>query len=372
MMDFPSDDELVTAWESGLVLAQEKLTDVGITPATPDADDPGNNWFYHPHILLATTDRAVNQHEMDEEIGGEEILEEVDVQTAAPDQNDNDAGNDDGGENFASMSDAHPELCDHLAQVINSVESEESSGSEDQSQDPGQDTEHPVPVSNTIPIPEFGNIHKSTIISKLNANPTGQLLWDRCLRVRSRQQVCNSSRMEDGSEVGLFDDVAVSSKSAVNKHILGRIIRMRNKERGVIEYHKPIDLNDAKKYPKVALTINLYAKDGSSYKRTDSNVEVLFKDVIMKVKLDSEDTNESRLVMSQHDTNALSDFVSNTRSVQGSATNRNRNRNVAPQAENVVPDDGRIRISVSPVRNAADDNIRRSTRRRNIQIWAYD
>ena len=34
--------------------------------------------------------------------------------------------------------------------------------------------------------------------------PGGQISWDRSLRVRSRQNVCNTSPVEDENDVGLY------------------------------------------------------------------------------------------------------------------------------------------------------------------------
>ena len=62
--------------------------------------------------------------------------------------------------------------------------------------------------------------------------------------------------------------------------------------------------------PSNFLTINLYSKDDTSFKSTNSNVDVLLKDVMRKVQLiDKEDTGEGQLILSQHDTNALTDFT---------------------------------------------------------------
>ena len=171
----------------------------------------------------------------------------------------------------------------------------------------------------------------------------------------------------------MYDDNAVSSKSDQNKWVLGRILRIRNRERGVVEYYKPINLSDTRKYAKVFLTVNLYNKQENVFTNTSTNVDVVLKDVIMKVNLvckdtedsSEEDTIERQFVLSQHDANTLTDFVRNTRSV--SRTSQRRNTAV----ENSGPDDGRICITVSPTQNPEDDSRRRSTRRRNIQLWAY-
>ena len=188
-MTFPSDKQFVTAWEDGLKLAQEKMMSVGICPATTDQSE--DNWFYHPHVLTGSNERELNQQMYGD---GDE-----DVNNSNGDQN---------VEESTSLPDVLPELLDHFTQV----------NDQDQESVPSED-DHVV--SNTIPIPGIGEVHKSTIVSKLNANPCGELSWDRTMRVRSKQQTCNTSHFEDGNEVGLHDDVAVSSKSDQNKWVLG-------------------------------------------------------------------------------------------------------------------------------------------------------
>ena len=64
-----------------------------------------------------------------------------------------------------------------------------------------------------------------------------------------------SSRLEDGNDVGLFDDVVVANKGAKDKWVWQKILHMRNREKDFVEYRNPIPIKNFKKYSKVHLTL---------------------------------------------------------------------------------------------------------------------
>ncbi len=101
----------------------------------------------------------------------------------------------------------------------------------------------------TLLVPQVGEVHKSTIVSLLNSNPT-KISKDRLKRVR----MCSKYEKETNStiasnEIGLFDDVAIFTKDETPSYKIVRVIRMRNRARAITEYIRPISLNDMGKYP---------------------------------------------------------------------------------------------------------------------------
>ena len=58
---FPTDEELVKAWESSLRQSQMALRGLGILPCNDDENDDSNNWFFRPNHIDATTEAGIFQ-----------------------------------------------------------------------------------------------------------------------------------------------------------------------------------------------------------------------------------------------------------------------------------------------------------------------
>ena len=84
---------------------------------------------------------------------------------------------------------------------------------------------------------------------------------------------------------------------------------MRNREKGIVEYKNPIPIVNFRKYSKVNLTLSVYSKcEDNMFICTNETMEVLLKDVIMRVTLEtSEERETDSFVMIQHDLDRVAD-----------------------------------------------------------------
>ena len=253
MHNYPSDADMVTAWALGLEEAQTKLRQLGVHPDNELHDAEQNLWFFQPELIDATTEAGIEQQmAVDDEL--------IDVRVHQ--------------ENFhveaeaEAMNMVSAELQTHLRQVAQDS---------DNDMETGDNRNEGKKVSATIQVPDVGPVHKATFFSLLNSNPNGELSKDRLKRVRARSTTQTGSVITS-NEIGIHDDVAVYIKDAgqPGRFSLGRIQRMRNKEKGTVEYTKPISLANQEKYPKLQLLMSMYQTssitDGEVfvYKATDA------------------------------------------------------------------------------------------------------
>lgn len=356
---FPTEEEMLKAWQLGLQLAQVELGECGIQPANDNHQHPDNVWFFQPHLMAGVTDaqldadglyadREDNQNVCIHVGGHQEAGDGAELHAPAA-LTDNDAT-----ELRAHLT--------HVAEAIN-MEYEQEGDSVLGSQ--------PQNVSNTLNVPGFGAVHKTTLVARLNSCPDGDLSWDRHLRVRygkhSHAAECVSDN-EAQDHVGLFDDVAlyVKDKNKSPEWRLGRVIRMRNKTRSTMDYLKPVNIHD-KKYSNLYLMVNLYTKeeDMFCYNANSPAIEYSLANVIMKVTL-TFNKSDGSYSLDQRDRAQLSEFLENARNrtTGGSTLPRRRNQ------ESAVSGEGLLILEVQPTPGTSDGQ-RTSKRTRRQRLFQH-
>ena len=190
MANFPTNEELIKAWNDGLIQAQNELrtVTVQIMPSVNDGDN--SDWFYEPHTATAA---QITQSYTDD----------------TPD----DTVENDTGESFDESDETG------LEDLFNA----EIRGQLDENLTEGESTR-----SNILNVPGYGPVHKTTIVSNFNSTSGGNLSWDRLVRVRGHK-VCSRTQSEDGNDIGLYDDIIYKTSSTV-EWALGRVLRMRKRE----------------------------------------------------------------------------------------------------------------------------------------------
>ena len=261
--DFPSDEEMAKAWEMGLREAKQKLREMGITPQD---DDESNDRHEEPPPIC---DNNMEEHYVDQ----------------------------------------YPELASHLRQMSD-CDSFEAESATTGSQASSHSLVIRSKVSLTVKVPNVGKVHKSTIFSMLNIAPGG-ISTDRLKRVKSKIPLDLGQKEKEirNNEVSLFDDVAIhvieASSSSYFK--IGRILRMRNRNKSIVEFRKPVSLGNTEKYPNLYILVNLYVKDNAteySYNdKSSSHEEFSFNSIIMKVTLHLHDS--GKFTLSTNDTKVL-------------------------------------------------------------------
>ena len=150
----------------------------------------------------------------------------------------------------------------------------------------------------------------------MDNNPDG-ISVDRLKRVKSRV-VVPTDKIPDKKEVGLFDDVAfyVKEESKAPCYRLGRVMRMRNRNRSTVEFERPVSLDDVGKFPNLHILLRLYEREDASrnykYKThvdEDSHQEVLLKHLIAPVTLEPQDN--GLMFLKENDFEILEEFLQN-------------------------------------------------------------
>ena len=178
----------------------------------------------------------------------------------------------------------------------------------------------------------------------------------------------------------MFDDVAIHVKEASSSSYLkiGRILRMRNRNKSIVEFRKPVSLGNTEKYPNLYILVNLYVKDNAieySYNdKSSSHEEFSFNSIIMKVTLDLHDS--GKFTLSTNDTKVLDDFVKNVskgkakkRSVASiSGTPSNLRTNNQTHCTSATDGEGRVVICVEG-QVSDSTSVRKSSRTRKVVIY---
>ena len=356
MRDFPTDDEITESWTKGLELAQTELKNAGVEPKDYNQEDVENRWFFHPHLLKGTTDAQLDRDGL-LAAGNDEC------------RNDNMHVQHDAGDEYAIQAqpalngDDAIELRAHFFQVADNINMNEAEN------DPVAD----VQVENTLQLPGFGAVHKSTLVAKLNSCPNGNLTWDRSIRVRygKSQQKGKPVDTETNEQVGLFDDVAVYAKERGKpaKWKLGRVIRMRNKEKSSMEYRHPVNVHDTSKYPKLYFLINLYDEKDCKYRylKGEEPVEYSLTNVIMKVTLTLDDLTLDLYSLDEHDRKRLDQFMLNTTSTHQKESRKTTRRK---NDETAVSGEGLVVLELEPA--SQKEGIRTSQRKRKQRLFLTD
>ena len=365
LSDFPLDGEMVNAWNKGLELAQAELQEAGIQPASDDLDDPANRWFFHPHLLTGVTDAQLNADGLFAEVNDQNENEGVHIHIGHHEE----AGNalDLHAPAILPSSDIN-ELRAHLTQVAVDIDIlEEDETNQEQVMCPSPK------VANTLEVPGYGAVHKSTLVAKLNSCPNGNLNWDRSMRVRygkGAQKTTWDAGRESPDYVGLYDDIAlcVREKGKPAQWKLGRVIRMRNRDRSTVEYLRPVNIHDTRKYPKLCFVVNLYSKSNNTfdYPTNTQPVEFNLSNVIMKVTLSFDGTSD-RYTLDEHDKARLDEFIVNTSSSHRKHTTTIRTK----RTQETRLDEGVVVVDVEPQPNTSN-GTRTSMRKRRQRIFFSD
>ena len=278
-------------------------------PCNDDENDDSNNWFFCPNHTDATTEAGIFQQMWQDNdnlshAAGIE-MEVVGEREEFPPENE---GNNMSG-NFA---DQYPELALHLHNVSDPdmiSESQESLNMEANQESSSGDNSN-TKVKLTLKVNGVGEVHKSIAFCLLNSSPEG-LSTDWLKRVKSRvNNYGKQSEALEPDELCLFDDVAFHIKGKPPKFKIGRVVRMRNKVRGTVEFKTPASLCKPDQFPKLQLLTNLYDEASGHYiYDSHSNREFSLSDVIMKVKLTLEGDN--KFVLDHKDRETLNEFIKN-------------------------------------------------------------
>ena len=368
MNAFPTDEEMVKEWEKGLELAQMELREAGIQPVNEDQLDPDNRWFFQPHLLTGVTDAQLDADGLYAD--GDEIYpaaQHNDVRVHIGGHQEDGDGADLNAPPQTLDASGDIELRAHFSQVADDID--RNSGTTDAEQESASDTT--VQVAHTLNVPGYGAVHKSTIVAKLNSCPNGNLTWDRTLRVRyGKVSSENISNIESYNQVGLFDDVAlyIKDQRSPPEWKLGRVIRMRNKERTTVEYIHPVNIQDTRKYPKLYFMVNMYSKNDNTfaYHSNSQPAEFNVSSVIMKVSLTFKDEAGGTYSLDDGDRQKLEDFkasVSATRPIR-----RNQRNLEISQQETAVSGEGRVVVEVLPTPHVPG-GPRTSSRKRRQRIY---
>ncbi len=356
LKDFPDDNQLIDAWNAGFRLAQQVLRDVGIKPETNNPADVNNRWFYEPHCITGVTDAQLNRemHTIDDHVGDGDVRE-FELAYVQADGNGQDVA--DFPLSHTEDVGRHLELHDHLSLVVDEVHT-------DDTVEP-----HNIKTSSTVNVPGHGPVHKSTLVSALNNSPNGNLSLDRISRVRyGNNQTKTSRNAESPDQIGLFDDVAVYVKDPGQspEWRIGRILRMRNKERGTVEYHQPISLQDAKKYPKLYLSLVMYMREQEHYiyPKNTPYIDVQLSSVIIPVSMLVSDVNPSVYILSESNKPHLQKFIENLTLRQNRAS---VSRPVRRQTEGAVAGEGAIIVEIEPTLSASG----RQQRKRRQKLYEF-
>ena len=384
MKDFPDDQSIIKYWQLGLQEAQEQLRTLGIRPESNDMDVKRNDWFFYPHRINATTEQGMYQQmwtdldDIDVAAGIEVEAGDVHEELPQPDCVNLQSVNEDQIVNCTS------ELGSYLREIANSIEEDILEGDAADTTDTlGGNANSPSDkVKLTVKVPDVGEVHKSTLISMLNSNPSN-ISTDRLKRVKSGSKYSFQEGTISGNDIGLFDDVAmyVKDKGKEPEYKIARIMRIRNRGRSVVEYRRPVNLDNMEKYPNLWVLTNIYEQHGSTYTYTTSNtnVEFQFSTIILKVSLEC--TADGKFKLEDSDKKKLDEFLDhvkkpslqNKRNKSSSASCNQRRQPSRSHA--AVEGEGRIVLHDEPNHeqvNDSNEGLRRSGRRRRFIIYEQD
>jgi hypothetical protein len=224
-------------------------------------------------------------------------------------------------------------------------------------------------LNRSIPCIFAGAVHKSTLISMLNADP--QLSKDRLKRVRftgtvEGTQPSLTPTVECRTEVSLFSDVAIFVKDRAGpaEYRLGRVQRIRNEgSRGMIEYKRPVAIADTDKFPKLRILVSMYEKRDSLYVFTAEKVEFTLWNIAMGVKLEYQPDSDT-YVLDCDDQADLATFLQQQAPAVRTKRQASRKRNT----ETLGDAEGRMVTTVTP--EASTEGCRRSRRTRRVVAYS--
>ena len=166
----------------------------------------------------------------------------------------------------------------------------------------------------------------------------------------------STSVTDDPHSVGLFDDVAYNVGAKL-EWAIGRIMRMRNTERGTVEYVKPVSL-DKDKNKRVVLILNTYEKAHDKYVYSSLKyIQISLDKVVMKVSMEKDGTD---FVISSSDQRQLQSFVDNVKAKITHSTTPKRNTNCT------VTDAGRVVVVHEPDLGQTSGERKSKRKRKNV------
>jgi hypothetical protein len=149
-------------------------------------------------------------------------------------------------------------------------------------------------LARTITVPDFGEVSKSYLISMLNSHES--LSKDRLRRVQTATKTTDEPAVDVRSQIGLYSDIALLIKGPAPSFRLARIIRMRKpgNKQGMVEYIRPIPLNENDKFGSVQLRVAPYDPEGEHFMYKPQNaMDFTVWNVLMGVSLTYSQDNES-------------------------------------------------------------------------------
>ena len=225
LKDYPTDDQLIEAWDSGISRAQKLCSDVGMAPQTTVSTEEQRRkyfWFFYPHQLTAQQQKKIEDAMCD----------------------DNDDDYDEKGKNLESDTDDDVDDTDIAIDSVQRImEAEEDEGGQYSEQHPQPTlTQHSLKIS----MPDGKSIHKTTLVSHLNNHPDGKISKDRLTRVASVRNTSHETtpdiEINHPRQLSLNCDVAYQRRTdGRSNFLLGRIqcIVKSGKSRVKIGYKKP-------------------------------------------------------------------------------------------------------------------------------------
>ena len=156
LKDFPDNDMMIKYWQRGLEEAQELSRSLDIRPANNNVDETANDWFFKLHKIDSTTENGMFQQmwtdhdNMNIAAGFQAKGEDLQV---VPQEVE-----------LLNMGQTS-ELSSHLRAVVDYIEDDSTLSTFDA-------TEQDHKPKLTVKVPSVGEVHKSTLVSLLNSNPS--------------------------------------------------------------------------------------------------------------------------------------------------------------------------------------------------------
>ena len=353
LTDYPSDEQMVVAWDSGIVRAQELCREVGMAP--PSNITPQQRisyyWFFTPRQLNAQLNKTMEEimcddNEDDANVNQEEEEEEEDSSDAE------DAEGEEGAE---------VDTDEAIQNVQNLLEDREE--------------QHSLKIS----IQGYKEIHKSTLVALLNNSPDGKLSKDRLTRVSSVKKASINTNNEGSTvtidyrkELSLNCDIAIVDKTNGYSYKLGRIQRMvkAGKSRGKIKYKRPVNLNDEKEQNITIMIVPYASTDDNHFTYQVGGMKnVHIKDVIMGVRMFVNDS--ECYALDDDDRASLNSIIDQYKSTALKKKSQRKRKNELQENRAImIADyggvDGTVRSVVAPSNH--DGEERRSKRTRTVIV----
>ena len=380
LKNYPSDVEMATVWDSGIVRAQELCREVGMEPASNTLTEKQRMqyyWFFTPHRLNASLKKKMEDTMCEDE--NEDMPLEDNEEDEDDGNNPADGGTEEAIQNVQSqLEDDEHDRNNPADEAIPAIKNED-------------EREGQQKFSLKITIPGNKELRKSTLVALLNNNPDGKLSKDRLTRVASvKPAIKNSSENNlDSTETSLVMDINYRKELSLNcdfpvfrktdgfSYALGRLIKS-GKSRGKIEYKKPANLDNEKErnINVVAIRTSVLMITHSCISIRSNNERSHIKDIIMGVRLmvndsenyilDDDDKASLDSIIEEYKTTVLK--KKKKKNVVGSSGSVKAFRPIQSMAD-YERIDGTVRSVVEPTTTTGE--TRRSSRTRTVIVTDF-